>query len=145
MVILTDGHTEPITAKTAASVIRYCRSEVLALLDRHQAGQTSEALLGVGGNLPVIGALDEVPDANTLMIGIAPSGGRVPADWRPILLEAISRGMDIVSGLHDFLQRDAELASAAQRQGVRLIDVRQNEEHDVAERLGHSRAEWRPH
>jgi uncharacterized NAD-dependent epimerase/dehydratase family protein len=136
IVILTEGNTEPITAKTAASVIRYRTSEVVALLDSTQQGETAQALLGVGGEIPVVGSLDDVPRADTVMIGIAPSGGRIPADWRAILLDAISRGMDIVSGLHDFLCDDPALAEAARQHQVQLVDVRKNDERDVAQRKG---------
>ena len=43
MVILTEGNTEPITAKTAASVIRYRPQEVVALLDSTQQGETAQS------------------------------------------------------------------------------------------------------
>ena len=134
LIILTEGHTEPITAKTAASVLRYKAEEVLALLDTTQTGKTAQDLLGVGRDIPVVADLDTVPDANALMLGIAPPGGRIPAAWRPIILGAIARGMDVISGLHDFLTADAEFSKAAQEKGVRLIDVRKNDERDVANR-----------
>ncbi len=136
LVIITEGHTEPLTAKTAACVIRYCPQDVVAVLDSTQPGKTAQELLGVGGDLPVIGALHEAPHANALLIGIAPAGGRLPAAWRPIVIQAIRRGMDIISGMHEFLGRDPELAAEAQTQGVRLVDIRQNNERDVAQREG---------
>jgi uncharacterized NAD-dependent epimerase/dehydratase family protein len=134
IVILTDGHTNPITAKTASCVVRYKPEEVVALFDTTQAGRTSQELLGVGGNIPVVGRLADAADANTLMIGIAPSGGKLPAAWKAIILEAVERGMNIVSGLHDFLSNDAEIAAAAARRGVEIYDVRKNSECDVANR-----------
>ena len=136
LVILTEGHTEPLTAKTAACVIRYCPQDVVAVLDSTQQGRTAQELLGVGGALPVIGTLEEAADANALLIGIAPAGGRLPAAWRPIVIQAIRRGMDVISGMHEFLGRDPELAAEAQAHGVRLVDVRQNNERDVASREG---------
>ncbi len=134
MVVLTDGHSNPITAKTACSVLRYCGDEVLAVLDADSAGKTAEQLLGVGGQTPVVADLDSVPDAQTLLIGIAPPGGKIPEHWRPIVLQAISRGMNVVSGLHEFLNDDVPFRTAAEASGVRLIDVRKNDEHDVANR-----------
>jgi uncharacterized NAD-dependent epimerase/dehydratase family protein len=135
IVILTDGRTNPVGAKTASCVIRYKPEEVVALLDTTQPGKTSQELLGVGGPIPVVANLADAPKANTLLIGIAPSGGKLPPAWRKILLEAIERGMSLVSGLHDFLADDPELSAAAARKGVQIYDVRKNNERDVANRL----------
>jgi len=136
MVLLTEGHCDPVTAKTASCLLRYCPGEVVAILDGTATGSTAADVLGVGGAIPVIARLEQAPTADHLVIGIAPPGGRVPAAWRPLLLEALSRGMTIVSGLHDFLGDDPELAAAALRHGARIIDVRRNDERDVASRLG---------
>ena len=136
LVVLTDGYSEPITAKTAVSVIRYSRDKVIALLDTTQPGKTSQELLGVGGNIPVVANLKDAGEADVLLIGIAPPGGRLPPQWRPILLEAVRLRMDIVSGLHDFISEDQELVSAAKEFGVVINDVRKNDEHDVANRVG---------
>ena len=51
------SRTDPVTAKTAACVIRYGNDEVVALLDSTQAGRTSQELLGIGGSIPVVGGL----------------------------------------------------------------------------------------
>lgn len=123
IVILTEGHSEPHAGKTAASVLRYRGQDVLALLDGAEAGKVSKDLLGVG-EAPVISQLSEAPEANTLLLGIAPPGGKIPESWRPVLLEALGKGMDIISGLHDFLNDDAELAAAAEASGAKLVDIR---------------------
>jgi uncharacterized NAD-dependent epimerase/dehydratase family protein len=59
-----------------------------------------------------------------LLLGIAPTGGKLPPAWRSIILEAIDAGLDIHSGLHQFLAEDPEFAGAAARTGSRLIDYR---------------------
>ena len=61
---------------------------------------------------------------NALLIGIAPTGGRLPDDWRAVILAAIRSGLDVLSGLHTFLGDDPEFAEAARASGVRLIDFR---------------------
>lgn len=136
MVILTDGHNDLHTAKTARCVIRYRPGEVAAVLDRASAGKTCGEVMGLGGSIPVVGSLADAQGANTLLIGIAPPGGKIPVDWRPIVLEAIQRGMTVVSGLHDFLADDPEFCRAAEEHGARLIDLRSNDERDVASRQG---------
>ncbi len=136
LVILTEGHSDPHTAKTACSVLRYRGTEVVAVLDGTQSGIRAQQLLGVGGDVPVVASLDAAVGANTLLIGIAPPGGKIPAAWRSVVLQAISRGMDVVSGLHDFLCEDPEFAQAAARHGVQLIDVRRNKQKEIARRVG---------
>ena len=136
LAILTEGHSEPHAAKTACSVIRYRGEEVVAVIDATQAGKTTQELLGVGGDIPVVSSLEGASGANTLLIGIAPPGGKIPTAWRRVILEAIDRGMDVLSGLHDFLCNDPEFSAAARTRGVQLIDVRRNHERDIARRVG---------
>ncbi len=135
IIVLTEGHTNPHTAKTASCMIRYRPEEVVAMLDGTQRGKTSRDLLDVG-DVPVVATLAEAPAADTLLLGIAPPGGKIPAPWRAIILEAIQRGMHVLSGLHDFLTNDAEFTAAAAKHGVTLTDVRKNNEHDIARRVG---------
>jgi len=136
MILLTDGYNNAHVAKTAICTIRYRPEEVAAVLDRAGAGKTAQEVLGVGGAIPVVASLAGAPEANTLVIGIAPPGGKIPKPWRAIVLEAIARRLDVVSGLHDFLADDRQFAAAAERQGVRLIDLRRVEHFDVANRQG---------
>lgn len=135
IVILTQGHTNPITAKTAWAVLRYRGGDVVALYDTTQAGKTAGELMKVGGDTPIIGSLDEVEKPDALLIGIAPMGGKLPAEWKAIVLSAIERGMTIISGLHDFMSNDQDFVAAAQKHGTEIIDVRKNNERDVSNRL----------
>ena len=132
VVIITDGYNDAHTAKTAICMIRYRPEEVVAMLDRQSAGKCCQAIFGVGGAIPCVGTLAETAGANTLLIGIAPPGGNIPPHWRPTILEAIARKMTIVSGLHDFLRDDPEFRRAADEHGATLVDVRDNDEHDVS-------------
>ncbi|SVC07205.1 uncharacterized protein METZ01_LOCUS260059, partial [marine metagenome] len=52
ILILTEGLSSPHSAKTACSVIRYRRDEVVGVLDSTVPPQTSQGLLAVGGDLP---------------------------------------------------------------------------------------------
>lgn len=136
IVILTEGGTNPHTGKTAASVVRYRGDEVIALLDSQQAGKTSGELLGVGGETPIVASVANVPGATTLLLGTAPPGGKIPNEWREIILDAISHGLDVVGGLHDFLTEDPEFVAAAKQHNVELTDVRKTNENEIALRVG---------
>lgn len=133
--ILTDGYSTPFLAKTAISMLKYRSADVVAVIDQAAAGSTAQDLLSAGGSVPVVSDLSAVSAADALYVGIAPPGGKLPVEWRPLILEALSRGMDVVSGLHDFLNDDDQYAAAAQQSGARLIDVRRNHHKSTAKCL----------
>ncbi len=126
--ILAEGLFEWHYGKTATGVIRYGQDLVVAVIDSTKVGQdvshALEAPIGIG--IPIVRDIHEAlhyqPD--TLLIGIAPQGGVLPASWRWQLLAAIESGLNIVSGLHSFLSDDPELQAAAEKQGVTIWDVR---------------------
>ncbi len=64
--------------------------------------------------------------ARSLVIGIAPAGGALPASWVPTVVAALEAGLDIVSGLHTRLDHIPALAEAAARLGRTLHNVRQS-------------------
>ncbi|MGD9140374.1 MAG: DUF1611 domain-containing protein [bacterium] len=126
LAILAQGEFGVITSKTAACVIRYVPERVACVIDSTRAGASVEDVLGFGGGIPVVATIEEAlarsPDA--LLIGIAPRGGALPAEWRGVVLKAIAGGLDIVNGLHHVMGEDDEISSAAAEAGVRIWDVR---------------------
>jgi uncharacterized NAD-dependent epimerase/dehydratase family protein len=127
LVILAEGQFGMHSAKTAFGVIRYGPHDVLAVLDSTRAGENVAAHLP-GHDIPIVATLTEVlawpvrPDS--LLIGIAPTGGRLPAAWRAIIAEAIAAGLDVLSGLHTFVGDDPEFAAAALARGTAIVDYR---------------------
>ncbi|MEM7624910.1 MAG: DUF1611 domain-containing protein [Planctomycetota bacterium] len=140
--ILTQGQTNPLSAKTAVSLLRYRSDEVVALIDSEAAGQTAQDLLQCGGVTPIVASLDDIPGAvsgagaDTLIIGVAPPGGKLPAAMRDVVLDAAKRGLNVTAGLHQFLTDDADIREAARHGGGLLWDVRKNDEREVADRKG---------
>jgi uncharacterized NAD-dependent epimerase/dehydratase family protein len=65
--------------------------------------------------------------AGSIVIGVAPPGGRLPESWIPTLAEALRAGLDVVSGMHTRLERYPLLVDAAKQGGARLIDVRHSD------------------
>src|SRR4051794_285176 len=130
LVILAEGNFGFHHGKTAMGVIRYGTDKVVAVIDSTQAGRNVREWLGDSGrfDIPLVDSLNAalgfLPRADALLIGIAPPGGRLPDDWRVMILAAIRSGLDILSGLHTFLGDDPEFVEAARTSGVRLIDYR---------------------
>ena len=129
LVILTEGEFGPHHAKTAWGVIRYGRDEVVAILDSTIAGRNASEWLP-GHDIPAVATLAEAlaipgrPRPDALLVGIAPTGGRLPDAWRRVLLEALRSGLELHSGLHTLLGDDPEISAAAGALGVRIVDYR---------------------
>ena len=130
----TPGHPDrgPVRASTTPRP-RWASSATAAtrswpILDSTMAGTEPARVHARPFDVPFVATLDEAlerpgpPDG--LLIGIAPTGGRLPGDWRATILEAIRAGLDIHSGLHQFLGDDPEFAAAAAAAGTQLIDYR---------------------
>jgi D-glutamate N-acetyltransferase len=127
LVILTEGQFSFHHAKTAFGVIRYGPDPVVAVLDSSIAGRNVSEWLP-DRNIPAVATLDQalaLPEPPTaLLIGIAPTGGRLPDAWRATILAAIDAGLDVLSGLHTMLGDDPEFAAAAREHGVEIVDYR---------------------
>jgi len=127
LAILAEGQFGFHHGKTAVGVIRYGPDDIVAVIDSSQAGGNVSSLLP-GRDIPIVATLDEAlardPRPDALLIGIAPTGGRLPESWRVTILEAIAAGLDVHSGLHTFLGDDPEFSVAAREAGTRLVDYR---------------------
>lgn len=126
LAILAEGSFTPLDGKTAVGVLRYRPEEVVAVIDSTRAGCTTDACVALGGAIPVVADLAAAAThgADSLLIGIAPQGGELPAAWRATVRAAIERGWDVLSGLHGFLADDPEFSALARARGVSFLDVR---------------------
>jgi uncharacterized NAD-dependent epimerase/dehydratase family protein len=131
LVILAEGQFGFHSAKTAVGVMRFGSDQVVAVLDTSNAGRTAGQVLGMVGprwDVPIVATLAEAlafdPTPTALLIGIAPTGGRLPHAWRATILSALQAGLEVHSGLHTFLADDREFAAAAHAVGTRIVDYR---------------------
>jgi uncharacterized NAD-dependent epimerase/dehydratase family protein len=107
-----------VTAKTAGGILQW-RPEICT-------GQLRLGPKTIDLGLPDLSPAEaRAAGARSLVIGVAPVGGRIEPGWRPVLIEALNAGLDLVSGLHMRLDDDPELVAAATAAGRRLHDVRQ--------------------
>src|SRR3954447_13663137 len=121
LVILAEGHFGLRHGKTAVGVIRYGPDDVVAVIDSTQAGGNVSSILP-GHEIPIVASLEEAlalqPRPDTLLIGIAPTGGKLPDSWRATINATLRAGLDVHSGLHTFLADDAEFATVAAAVGA---------------------------
>jgi uncharacterized NAD-dependent epimerase/dehydratase family protein len=62
--------------------------------------------------------------AQTLVIGVAPFGGKIESTWVSAIVAAIEAGLNVASGMHTRLSSVPEIAAAAARAQRQLFDVR---------------------
>lgn len=129
-IVLTNGLLTHSDAKTAHGLIRGSeRFDVVALIDHLSAGQDAgEVLDGKHRNIPVYAnvaaTLAELDNIQYCIIGIATVGGKLPADFLPVLENCIKKGISIVNGLHEFVSDIPSIQALATEYKVELIDVR---------------------
>jgi uncharacterized NAD-dependent epimerase/dehydratase family protein len=126
IVILAEGSFGVLESKTATVLVRYLTDNVVAVIDSANVGKDVSEVLEIGEGIPVVASLSESMkfQPTMLAIGISPPGGKLPQAWRDVLCEAIDHKMHVMSGLHQFLSEDAELAKRAKRHDVMLWDAR---------------------
>ena len=100
-------------------VLQYGPDPVVAVLDSERAGECVE-------DVPVVATVEEslAYGPTTALVGVAVAGGRLGPEWRHLLKEAIAAGLDIESGMHEFLGEDPELSALARDRDVELRDLR---------------------
>lgn len=105
--------------KTMRGVVAYSPHPTVAILDSQRVGETYQGI-------PVVGTVDEaLPlEPTTALVGVATQGGRFPPAWRDLLKASIDAGLDVESGLHEFITDDPELSELATQYGVELRDLR---------------------
>ncbi|BAQ67970.1 hypothetical protein NHU_00802 [Rhodovulum sulfidophilum] len=130
-ILYCEGNFGRIDGKTANGLVRHSEAyRIASVIDSTRAGQDAGLLLdGVVNGIPVVADLDAavrmetvVPD--TLIYGMAPSTGKLSGEDRLVILGAIRHGMNIVSGLHEYLDDDREISAAAKVSQVSIRDIR---------------------
>ena len=127
LAIFAEGLFAKHTGKTAHGVIRYGTREVVAVIDSTCAGRTAvEVEPFCMKPVPIVASLEEALqlEPDTLLIGVAPPGGKLDPAWKPTLMAALGAGLSLEAGLHTQLGEDGDLRDAAARTGVELRDLR---------------------
>ncbi len=125
--VLTEGFIADRHAKTAFGVMRYGRDAVVAVVDSSAAGRrVSDLQPHVRCDAPIVASVADALgyEPTSLLVGVANAGGFLPPAFRARVLDAIDAGLEIVSGLHEFLEDDREFAARARVSGATFWDVR---------------------
>ena len=132
-VVYCEGNFAAIDGKTANGLVRHSEKYViLAVIDSQLSGRNSGEVLDAKPNgIPILADLEEAyagtrKDARPkwFIYGMAPASGKLTSSERQIVLDALSLGMGVISGLHEFLSEDDEFVQAAKAANAELIDIR---------------------
>ena len=130
-IIYCEANFGAIDGKTANGLVRHSEKyRVLAVIDSEKTGLDSGEVLGEEPNaIPIcrnlaaaIAHAGSLPDY--FIFGMAPANGMLSSHERGLVLEAIDLGMNIVNGLHEFLNDDPVFAAASAAKNVEILDIR---------------------
>jgi len=125
VVLLLHHGLDNLGGKTGLALLRYRRGPVVAVIDPDHAGEDLERVTGIQRPVPVVGSMQEAllrlpaaaladptPSATpgaVAVVGLAPSGGRLPAELHADLAVGLEAGLSVASGLHSWLGDDPQL------------------------------------
>jgi uncharacterized NAD-dependent epimerase/dehydratase family protein len=124
--LLMHGALGQAYGKHGIGMLRYSDAEIVAVVDRAQAGKSVLEVVGIDRDVPVVASVSDarVLGAEVLLVAIAPPGGLLPDEWRDDLVIALDFGMSLVNPLHEPWGSDPELLMHLQG-GAWIWDVRQ--------------------
>lgn len=127
-VVLAEGVFGTTYGKTANGLVRFTkRFNIVAVIDSSRSGNDAGTILsGKPKGIPIVSTVEEgtALGAKTLIVGVATDGGYIPDEYRAFIVDALARGMNVVSGLHEFISDDPEFSALAAKYGSYITDVR---------------------
>lgn len=129
--VYCDEQFGKIDGKTTAGLVRHSENyAILGVIDSTLAGKDAGEMLGDGRNdIPIYGNLNEALEnlaeiPSCYIYGKAPLEASIPMRERVLVLEAMKKGMNIISGLHQFFSDDPEFSQIAEECDVEITDIR---------------------
>ena len=128
-IVYADRFFNCADGKTAHGLVRYSkRFDIACVVDTTLAeGDAGEILDNVKRNIPLYNDLNKAyskSDADTFIIGAVSEGGVLPKGYDKAVIWALEKGLDVVSGLHQFLSEDKRFVQLAKKNSCKITDVR---------------------
>lgn len=118
--VFAEGRFLDNNAKTAHGLLRYGKDEVVAVVDSTLAGKNVRNVMpDLRRDAPIVGTVEGALEVGptSMLVGLAPAGGKLPQEWMNSLREVADADIEIVSGLHQRL--------APEFPGKKVWDVRE--------------------
>ncbi len=139
-IVYCQGAFNTPEGKTAHGLVRFTeRFEIVGIIDQTYAGLDAGQVLDKKSNGILIYKdlesayahleTEKVVPTN-FVIGLAPDGGRLPENAKNEIRKALTLGLNIASGLHDFISNDNEFVQLAEENRCHITDVRKTPDRD---------------
>ncbi len=105
LAIYMEGALDNDSGKMGFGLMRFSKHPIVCVIDANYANRTVKEAVGLPYAIPVVATIEEAIalQAEILVLGIAPSGGRFPAEWDAPISHALENGLSLINGLHDDL------------------------------------------
>ena len=128
-IVYADRFFNSANGKTAHGLVRFSkRFDVSCVVDTTlKEGDAGKILDGVKRNIPLYNNLEkslEKSDADAFVIGAVSEGGYLPEGYDRAVLLALEKGLDVVSGLHEFISENPTFSKLAEKNDCIITDVR---------------------
>ncbi|MBV7299271.1 DUF1611 domain-containing protein [Enterovibrio sp. NIFS-20-8] len=130
-IVYCEANFGKIDGKTANGLVRLSPNfRILAVIDSEKSGLDSGYVLdGECNGIPVCASLKDAIDnaggiPDYFIFGLAPSSGMYSESEKSLILYAMRLGMNIVNGLHEFLNDDPVFISSSETLNVTILDIR---------------------
>jgi len=128
-IIYSDRLYSCADGKTAHGLVHFSkRFDVVCVVDTTLSeGDAGEILDGINRGIPLFNNLDKslrVTDADTFIVGAVSEGGVLPDGYDKAIKWALLHGLDVVSGLHQFLSDVQVFTNLAEKNDCSITDVR---------------------
>ncbi len=102
LIIHFDDQMTRRNGKMGHGTLRFSSNQIVACVDRYQQGGNSLDILGYGPDCPIVKNIDQafLLGGNVMVLGMAPSGGRLPRHMFEEVDRAVAGGLSIANGLH---------------------------------------------
>lgn len=139
LAIYMEGNLDSMYAKMGYGVMRYSNNPIVCVIDSDFAGKMVNEVIPQPFKIPIVTSVEEAHNkgADILVLGLAPSGGRLPHSWSSAIEKALKLGMSLVNGLHDQLHGRFGHLLDSKKTGHLIWDVRKPE---TAYPIGRARA-----
>lgn len=100
-----EGALDNDSGKMGFGLMRFSKHPIVCVIDSNFAGNSVQEAVGLPYSIPVVETVDKAVamQAEIIVLGIAPSGGKFPDEWDEPISNALTNGLSLINGLHDDL------------------------------------------